>query len=231
MWQLTMKSRIILLAILTCMADILLPASQVIVKNVQEETLFGYAHKHPYRFEVSETSMNGIVTWKYLGGWQKLSRKDEIHELKQKLADAEKRTQTVEEKLKHVSWKLGIFERDLLDVGGVVSGPKWEGGRKSFVCPEVFSGFTNVAVRFDKNGFVDGIRLVRRLTPDGSEVTSERFPSEEEQKVIHQMENNFHVRFAIDTYPGTYKWKNPFERVRIRIDFRDKQENIIRRTI
>ena len=132
-----------------------------------------------------------------------------------------------EEKLKHVSWKLGLFERDLLDVGGVVLGSRWEGGNKTFVCQETFSGFTNMTVRVDKNGFVDGIRLVRRRVPEKSGVTSARFPSEEEQKIILQAENHFHVRFAIGTYPGMYKWENPFERVRIRIDFRDAQESII----
>ena len=191
------------------------------------KAIFGYAHKHPYRFETSETTTNGVVIWKHQGSWRKPGRKDEIYELKQRLKEAEMRANAAEEKLKHVSWKLGLFERDLLAVGGVALGSKWEGGDKSFVCPEVFSGFTNMTVRVDKNGFVDGIRLVRRLVPEESGMTSARFPSEEEQKIIHQAENHFHVRFAIYTYPGMYIWENPFERVRIRIDFRDKKESII----
>ena len=197
------------------------------VFGCMDKAIFGYAHRHPYRFDTSETSTNGIVSWKTIRDWRKPSRKDEIYELEQKLAEAEKRAQAAEEKLKQVSWKLALFERDLLDVGGIVLGSKWRGGDKTFVCPEVFSGFTNMTVRVDKDGFVDGIRLVRALASEENGIVGGRFPSEEEQKIIHQAENHFHVRFSLDTYPGMYQWENPFERVRIRIDFRDKAESVI----
>ena len=211
-------------------------ANQIFVRTAGEDenvfgcmdkAIFGYAHRHPYRFDTSETSTNGIVSWKTIRDWRKPSRKDEIYELEQKLAEAEKRAQAAEEKLKQVSWKLALFERDLLDVGGIVLGSKWRGGDKTFVCPEVFSGFTNMTVRVDKDGFVDGIRLVRALASEENGIVGGRFPSEEEQKIIHQAENHFHVRFSLDTYPGMYQWENPFERVRIRIDFRDKAESVI----
>ena len=84
-----------------------------------------------------------------------------------------------------------------------------------------------MTVRVDKNGFVDGIRLVRRNLPEESGMPGARFPSEEEQKIIHQAENHFHVRFSLGTYPGMYQWENPFERVKIRIDFRNESESII----
>lgn len=197
------------------------------VFGCMDKAIFGYAHRHPYRFDTSETSTNGIVSWKTIRDWRKPSRKDEIYELEQKLAEAEKRAQAAEEKLKQVSWKLDLFERDLLDVGGIVLGSKWRGGDKTFVCPEVFSGFTNMTVRVDKDGFVDGICLVRALASEENGIVGGRFPSEEEQKIIHQAENHFHVRFSLDTYPGMYQWENPFERVRIRIDFRDKSESVI----
>ena len=211
-------------------------ANQIFVRTAGEDenvfgcmdkAIFGYEHRHPYRFDISETSTNGIVSWKTIRDWRKPSRKDEIYELEQKLAEAEKRAQAAEEKLKQVSWKLALFERDLLDVGGIVLGSKWRGGDKTFVCPEVFSGFTNMTVRVDKDGFVDGIRLVRALASEENGIVGGRFPSEEEQKIIHQAENHFHVRFSLDTYPGMYQWENPFERVRIRIDFRDKAESVI----
>lgn len=197
------------------------------VFECMDKAVFGYAHKHPYRFDSSETSTNGIVSWKTIRDWRNPSRKDEIYELKQKLAEAGKRAQAAEEKLREVSWRLNLFERDLLDVGGVVLGSKWKGGDKTSVCPEIFSGFTNMTVRVDKDGFVDGIRLVRRRMSDENGIVSGRFPSEEEQKVIHQVENRFHVRFSLGTYPGMYQWENPFERVRIRIDFRDRAESVI----
>ena len=197
------------------------------VFGCMDKAIFGYAHRHPYRFDTSETSTNGIVSWRTIRDWRKPSRKDEIYELKQKLADAENRANATEEKLKHASWKLAQFERDLLDVCGVALGSKWEGGNKTLVCPEIFSGFTNMTVRVDKNGFVDGIRLVRRNLPEESGMPGARFPSEEEQKIIHQAENHFHVRFSLGTYPGMYQWENPFERVKICIDFRNESESII----
>lgn len=197
------------------------------VFSCMDKAIFGYAHGHPYRFDTSETSTNGIVSWKTIRDWRKPSRKDKMYELEQKLAEAEKRAQEAEEKVKQVSWKLDLCERDLLDVGGVVLGSKWGGGDKTFVCPEIFSGFTNMTVRVDKDGFVDGIRLVRACVSEEDGIVGGRFPSEEEQKIIHQAENHFHIRFSLDTYPGMYQWENPFERVRIRIDFRDKSESVI----
>lgn len=190
-------------------------------------TVFGLAHRHPYHLDISETTTNGVVMWKTMGDWRKPSREDVISELKRKLAKSESRARTAEEELKQVTWRLDMLERDLLDISGVALGSKWKGEARSLACPEVFDGFTNMTVRVDKHGYVESVRLVRRLSENESGIEGGRFPSDEEQKIIHQAENHFHVRFDIDTYPGTYKWSNPFERVRIRIDFRDKAMSVI----
>ena len=207
------------------------PSSQMFIRTEGEDdnvfadvlnAVFGAGHRHPYHLDVSETTTNGVVLWKTMGDWRKPFREDVVSELKRRLAEAERRALTAEEKLKHVSWRLGIFERDLLDVSGVTLGSRWEGSEKSFVCAEVFHGFTNMTVRVDENGYVDGVVLVRELSGNESGIAGGRFPSDEEQRIIHQAENHFHVRFAIGRHPGTYIWENPFERVRVRIDFRDR---------
>lgn len=75
-----------------------------------DKAIFGYAHKHPYRFEKSETSTNGVVTWKEIGDWRKPSRMDELCELKQKLAEAEKRAQAAEDELLKLSRRLNDLD-------------------------------------------------------------------------------------------------------------------------
>lgn len=76
-----------------------------------DKAIFGYAHRHPYRFEKSETSTNGVVTWREVSDSRKPSRMDEICELKQKLAEAEKRAQVAEEKLRKQSRRLNDLEK------------------------------------------------------------------------------------------------------------------------
>jgi hypothetical protein len=191
------------------------------------KAIFEYSYKHPYRLESSETSTNGVVLWKTMQDWKKMTPKNEILELKKKLAEAEKRVQITEEKLKQVSHKLDFYESDLFDVGGVVLGEKWKDGDKTLIEREVFPGFSNMIVRVDKNGYVDGIRLARTNPAGGNEIVGGRFPTDEEQKIIHQVENRFNIRFSLDAKPGTYIWENPFARLRVRINFRDKSESII----
>ena len=51
------------------------------------------------------------VTWRIIGDWRKLDRMDEICELKQKLAEAEKRAQVAEENLRKRSRRLNDLEK------------------------------------------------------------------------------------------------------------------------
>ena len=194
------------------------------------KAVFGYAHSHPYVLETSETSEKGIVSWKKIGDWRKPRRRDEIYELKTQLTELQGRLAKAEEELKIAKSKLEMFERNILDVAGVVLGSKWQDQGTNVFCSEVCTGFTNMSVNVTDDGFVKSIRMLRLPGLDGKGlegITGERFPSDEEQKIIHQAENHFHVRFALDRYPGTYRWENPFERVRIRIDFRDKKRSVI----
>ena len=50
-----------------------------------------------------------------------------------------------------------------LEVGGVALGSKWNGGKTTRPCREDFSGYTNMVVQVDKNGYVEKIRVIRRI--------------------------------------------------------------------
>lgn len=192
--------------------------------------IFGYGHGHPYCLETSETSLKGVVSWKKIGDWRKPCRQDEIYELKTKLAELQGKLAKAEDELKITKSKLEMFGRGVLDVSGVELGSKWQNPSTNIVCSEVCSGFTNMNVSVTEDGFVKSIRIVRHAGDDGKGldgITGGRFPSDEEQKIIHQAENHFHVRFVMDRFPGTYRWENPFERVKMRIDFRDKTKSVI----
>lgn len=189
----------------------------------------------PVRWEYSVVT-NGVISWKQIGGVRKPRRKeedgihDEIQGRKQQLAAFQEKLAKAEGELKITKSKLEMFERGILDVSGVELGSKWQNPSTNIVCSEVCSGFTNMNVSVTEDGYVKSIRIVRHAGHDGKGldgITGGRFPSDEEQKIIHQAENHFHVRFVMDRYPGTYRWENPFERVKMRIDFRDKSKSII----
>ena len=157
------------------------------VFGCMDKAIFGYAHRHPYRFDTSETSTNGIVSWKTIRDWRKPSRKDEIYELEQKLAESEKRVKAVEAELKQTLLRLCQFEERSRQICGVKLGAAWDGGEKSRRCEEVFSGFTNLTVSVDANNYVEAIRLSRNdaCEEDSSQAIRGEFePTDEEQKII-----------------------------------------------
>lgn len=192
------------------------------VFGCMDKAIFGYDHRHPYRFDTSETSTNGIVSWKTIRDWKKPSRKDEIYELKQKLADAEKRANVADVRLRQMSHKLYEYERGVHRLCGVTLGSAWDGGERSCLCEEVFSGFTNLTVSVDVNNFVDSIRLTRNDTLTDSSVRTIRGgiePTDEELKIIHQVENHFNIRFQLGTGSGLYSWGGPISGTWIDIHF------------
>ena len=186
------------------------------------KAIFGYAHRHPYRFEVSETSPNGTVSWKYQGDWQKPGLKNELYEVKKKLAEAQKRAQTAEEIQRKMSHRLYEYEVGVHQMCGVTLGAKWGGGDKNRVCKEEFSGFTNMTVSVDSNNFVDGIRLIRNDAGAKTNICGKSSPTDEEQKIIHQVENKFNIRFISSPRAGSYIWGGPIAATWIEIHFSDK---------
>ena len=193
-----------------------------------DKAIFGYAHKHPYRFETSETSTNGVVTWKHQGDWQKPERKNEIYELRQKLADAEKRASIAEARLQQMSHRLYEYEHSVHQLCGITLGSAWDGGEKNRPCEEIFSGFTNLTVSVDGNNFVESIRLTRNdvVTDSAARVIRGRFePTDEEQKIIHQVENQFNIRFQPNSANGIYSWGGPISGTWIDIHFASEGES------
>ena len=192
------------------------------VFGCMDKAIFGYSHRHPYRFDTSETSTNGIVSWKTIRDWRKPSRKDEIYELKQKLADTEKRASVAEAGLQQMSHRLYEYECNVHQLCGITLGSAWDGGEKNRPCEEVFSGFTNLTVSVDGNNFVESIRLTRNdvVTDSAVRTIRGRFePTDEEQKIIHQVENRFNIRFQPRSGSGLYSWGGPISGTWIDIHF------------
>ena len=198
------------------------------VFGCMDKVIFGYAHRHPYRFDASETSTNGIVSWKTIRDWRKPSRKDEIYELKQKLADTEKRASVAEAGLQQMSHRLYEYECNVHQLCGITLGSAWDGGEKNRPCEEVFSGFTNLTVSVDGNNFVESIRLTRNdvVTDSAARPIRGRFePTDEEQKIIHQVENQFNIRFQPSSDKGSYSWGGPISGTWIDIHFANEGEH------
>ncbi len=194
-----------------------------------DKAIFGYAHKHPYRFETSETSTNGVVTWKHQGDWQKPERKNEIYELKRKLAAVETRANAAEVKLQQLSHKLYEYEQSVHQLCGITLGAAWDGGEKSRPCEEVFSGFTNLTVSVDRNNFVEAIRLSRSdhiTNPLARSIRGGFEPTDEEQRIIHQVENRFNIRFQPRFDSGLYSWGSPISGTFIDIHFAKDGETV-----
>ena len=192
------------------------------VFGCMDKAIFGYSHRHPYRFDTRETSTNGIVSWKTIRDWRKPSRKDEIYELKQKLADTEKRASVAEAGLQQMSHRLYEYEYSVHQLCGITLGSAWDGGEKNRPCEEVFSGFTNLTVSVDGNNFVESIRLTRDDVVTDSAVRTIRGrsePTDEEQKIIHQVENRFNIRFQLRSGSGLYSWGGPISGTWIDIHF------------
>ena len=186
--------------------------------------IFGYANKHPYRLEASETSTNGVVSWKLKGDWRKPGRTNELYELKQKLAAAEKRVQAAEEKQHQMSHRLYEYEVGVHQMCGITLGAKWEGGDKKRICKEEFSGFTNMTISVDSNNFVNRIRLTRNdgaNATGGSAICGKYDPTDEEQKIIHQVENKLNIRFMSGGKAGSYSWGGPIAGTWINVQFAD----------
>ena len=199
------------------------------VFGCMDKAIFGYSHGHPYRFDTSETSTNGIVSWKTIRDWRKPSRKDEIYELKQKLADTEKRASVAEAGLQQMSHRLYEYECNVHQLCGITLGAAWDGGEKSRPCEEVFSGFTNLTVSVDRNNFVEAIRLSRSdhiTNPLARSIRGGFEPTDEEQRIIHQVENRFNIRFQPRVDSGLYSWGSPISGTFIDIHFAKDGETV-----
>ena len=198
------------------------------VLGCMDKAIFGYAHRHPYRFDTSETSTNGVVSWKTIRDWRKPSRQNEIYELKQKLADAEKRASVAEARLQQMSHRLYEYEHSVHQLCGITLGSAWDGGEKNRPCEEVFTGFTNLTVSVDGNNFVESIRLTRNDAQGDVSARSIRGgfePTDEEQKIIHQVENQFNIRFQPSSANGSYSWGGPISGTWIDIHFANERES------
>lgn len=184
--------------------------------------IFGCPHPHPFSLEKSTTSTNGIVSWEKIRDHRTPSHKNEFYELKQKLAEAEKRANTAEAKLREAAYQLYEYEQDVHRLCGITLGAAWAGGEKRHPCEEVFSGFTNLTVSVDGNNFVESIRLMRNdpLTdPSARSIRGGFEPTDEEQKIIHQVENHFNIRFQSRADSGLYSWGGPISGTYIDIHF------------
>lgn len=190
--------------------------------------IFGYPSSHPFRLEESSTSTNGVVSWKKIRDHRIPSRRNEIYELRQKLADAERRASVVEAKLQRMSHRLYEYEHSVHQLCGITLGSAWDGGEKNRPCEEVFSGFTNLTVSVDGNNFVEAIRLTRNDAVMDSVVRPIRGgfePTDEEQKIIHQVENLFKIRFQPSSDKGAYSWGGPISGTWIDIHFANEGES------
>ncbi len=194
-----------------------------------DKAIFGYAHRHPYRFEKSETSTNGVVSWKVIGDWRKPSRSSELHELRRELAETTKKLAESEAKVAHLERKLKSIEPEFLEVCGVTLGSKWKGGSTSMICREDFSGFTNMTVHLDGNGYVNGIRLTRdeHALGEDSGVRGWRMPNPTEWGILQQIEDKWGHKMKPGNTPGTYFWDNLFYSLTLQIRFvRDGESSI-----
>lgn len=191
------------------------------------KAVFGRPHRHPYRLEASETSTNGVVSWKTVEDWRKPGLKNELYELEQKLSETKKRANAAEARVQQMSRKLHEYEFGVHRLCGVTLGSAWDGGETNRPCEEVFSGFTNMTVSVDGNNFVKAIRLTRKDACIGAAARSIHGgyePTAEEQKIIHQVENLFNVRFRPCDGKGTYSWGGPMVGTRIYIHFASPKE-------
>lgn len=189
--------------------------------------VFGYANRHPYRLEASETSTNGVVSWMAVENWRKPGLRNKLYELEQKLSETKKRANAAEARVQHMSRKLHEYEFGVHRLCGVTLGSAWDGGETNRPCEEVFSGFTNMMVSVDGNNFVKAIRLTRKDACVGAAARSIRGgyePTDEEQKIIHQVENLFNVRFQPWDGKGAYSWGGPMVGTRIYIHFASPKE-------
>ena len=187
-----------------------------------EMAIFGYPSPHPFRFEESTTTTNGVVSWKKIRDNRLPSRKNEIYELKQKLMEAEKRASVADARLQQMSHRLYEYEHSVHQLCGITLGSAWEGGEKCRPCKEVFAGFTNLTVSVDGDNFVESIRLTRNdvVTDPSARAIRGRFePTDEEQKIIHQVENQFNIRFQPSSDKGSYSWGGPISGTWIDIHF------------
>ena len=189
--------------------------------------IFKSPNTHPFILEKSSTSTNGIVSWKKIRDHRTASCKNEVCELKQKLIEAEKRANVAETKLQQISYKLCEYERSVHQLCGITLGAAWEGGEKNRPCEEIFTGFTNLTVSVNKDNLVESIRLTRNddsSNPLKQNLRNAFEPTEEEQKIIHQVENQFKIRFQKKTN-STYSWGGPISGTWIDIHFANDGES------
>ena len=191
--------------------------------------IFGCPNPHPFSLEESMTSTNGIVSWRKIRDHRLPLRKNELYELRQKLSEAEKRAITAEAKLQKLSHKLHEYEQGVHQLCGITLGAAWDGGEKSRPCEEVFSGFTNLTVSVDRNNFVEAIRLSRSdhiTNPLARSIRGGFEPTDEEQRIIHQVENRFNIRFQPRVDSGLYSWGSPISGTFIDIHFAKDGETV-----
>lgn len=195
-----------------------------------DKAIFGYAHRHPYRFEKSETSTNGVVTWKTIGDWQKPSRMDGLCELKRQLEEAEKRAEAAENELLELSRRLNDLERGVYGICGITLGEKWNGGEKNRICEEVFPGFSNLTVSVDAGNVVTGIRLTRY----DSEVSARGIAPREgillpDKDVIRLVQDKFNIRLSSFGAKGSYFWfgSSVGTSIRLRLATKDGEDSFI----
>ena len=190
--------------------------------------IFDCPSPHPFRFEESTTSTHGVVSWKKVRDNRLSSRKNEICELKQKLKEAEKRASVADARLQQMSHRLHEYEQSVHQFCGITLGAAWEGGEKCRPCEEVFSGFTNLTVSVDGDNFVESIRLTRNdaaTNPSARAIRGRFEPTDEEQKIIHQVENQFNIRFQPGSNKGSYSWGGPMSGTWIDIHFANDEES------
>ncbi len=177
--------------------------------------VFGHPSTQPFRLESSETSTNGVVSWKFVRDERTPCRKSEVYELKQRVAELEKRANEAESQLRRTKGALDTCTRGMFEFGDITLGGRWDGGATNRFCTEVFSGFTNLTVLVDSNNFVSAIRLTRqgRMPTDAAPgVSIHSAPTDDEQKIIHQIENHFNIRLQYTTFQKkrVFYWANPF---------------------
>lgn len=188
-------------------------------------SIFGYAHNHPYVLDISETSTNGIVSWKRVGDWCKPTYKNEVYDLKQRLMNMEKRARMAEAKLQQLSNRLYEYELGVHQICGIKLGEAWDGGEKNRACEEIFSGFTNLTVSVDGDNFIEKICFTRKDSAECDEKRHEggKFePTDEEQKILHQVENQFNIRLGASSKVGVYSWGGPISGTWIDVRFANK---------
>ncbi len=192
--------------------------------------VFGHSSTLPFRLESSETSTNGVVSWKFIRDELSPCRKSEVYELKQRVVELEKRANEAELKLQRANRSLENCTRGMFEFNGIALGTKWDGSTTNRLCTEEFSGFTNLTVVVDANNFVSAIRLTRQGSIHSnadSGIHIRSAPTDEEQKILHQVENRFNIRLEgmISQKGRIFYWGDHLRGNWIKVYFANKDDS------